>query len=38
MADEQTVEIPEGAELPDPTNSINTEDTNDTEAIDYGEC
>ena len=38
MAEEQTVEIPEGAEFPDPTNSIKTEDTNETEVIDYGEC
>ena len=38
MAEEQTVEIPEGAELPDPTNSINTADTNDFEVIEYGEC
>ena len=38
MAEEQTVEIPEGAELPDPTNSINTADTNETEVIEYGEC
>ena len=38
MADDTTVEIPEGAELPDPTNSINTADTNETEVIEYGEC
>ena len=38
MADVTNVEIPEGTELPDPTNSINTADTNDVEVIEYGEC
>lgn len=35
MAEEQTVEIPEGTELPDPTNSVSIADTNPTEVIDY---
>ncbi len=38
MAEEQTVEIPEGTELPDPANSIAIADTDPTEVIDYGEC
>ena len=35
---EEEYNEPCAAELPDPTNSINVVDTNETEVIDYGEC